>query len=81
MNNKIQKLQQKTLIIVPISLQQLNHKFQNPKFNQKTHLADETKTVLVEMPHYEFREKNIQKGNIVGIRPRALRTFEDGAGI
>jgi sulfate transport system ATP-binding protein len=46
-----------------------------------THLADETKTVLVEMPHYEFREKNIQKGNIVAIRPRALRTFEDGAGI
>lgn len=46
-----------------------------------THLSDDTKTVLVEISHYEFKEKNIQKGNIVGIRPRALRTFEDGAGI
>lgn len=46
-----------------------------------THLENETKTVLVEISHYEFKEKNIKKGDIVGIRPRALRTFEDGAGI
>ncbi|MGE4383563.1 MAG: sulfate/molybdate ABC transporter ATP-binding protein [Arcobacter sp.] len=46
-----------------------------------THLENETKTVLVEISHYEFKEKNINKGDIVGIRPRALRTFEDGAGI
>jgi len=46
-----------------------------------THLENELKTVLVEISHYEFKEKNINKGDIVGIRPRALRTFEDGAGI
>lgn len=46
-----------------------------------THLENETKTVLVEISHYEFKEKNISKGDIVGIRPRSLRTFEDGAGI
>ena len=46
-----------------------------------THLENEAKTVLVEISHYEFKEKNISKGDIVGIRPRALRTFEDGAGI
>ena len=46
-----------------------------------THLENETKTVLVEISHYEFKEKNISKGDIVGICPRALRTFEDGAGI
>ena len=46
-----------------------------------THLENETRTVLVEISHYEFKEKNISKGDIVGIRPRSLRTFEDGAGI
>ena len=46
-----------------------------------THLENEAKTVLVEISHYEFKEKNISKGDIVGIRPRAVRTFEDGAGI
>ena len=46
-----------------------------------THLENEAKTVLFEISHYEFKEKNISKGDIVGIRPRALRTFEDGAGI
>jgi sulfate transport system ATP-binding protein len=33
------------------------------------------------VPHYEFSEKNIKKGDIVGIRTRKLRSFEDGAGI
>ena len=46
-----------------------------------SHLNDDSKTLLVEISHSEFKEKNIQKGNIVGIRPRTLRTFEDGAGI
>lgn len=46
-----------------------------------SHLNDETKTLMVEISHSEFKEKNIQKGDIVGIRPRTLRTFEDGAGI
>ena len=44
-------------------------------------LNDEEKIVNVELSHYEFEEKAIKKGNIVGIRPRTLRTFEDGAGI
>ena len=45
------------------------------------YLNDENKIVLVEMPHFEFNEKSIQKGDIVGIRTRKLRSFEDGAGI
>ena len=45
------------------------------------YLNDENKIVLVEMPHFEFNEKSIQKGDIVGIRTRKLRNFEDGAGI
>lgn len=44
-------------------------------------INNETKIVLVETSHSEFKEKNIQKNDIVGIRPRTLRTFEDGAGI
>jgi sulfate/thiosulfate transport system ATP-binding protein len=46
-----------------------------------SHLDDEEKIVNVEVAHFEFNEKGIKKGNIVGIRPRTLRTFEDGAGI
>ena len=46
-----------------------------------SHLDDEEKIVNVEVAHFEFNEKGIKTGNIVGIRPRALRTFEDGAGI
>lgn len=46
-----------------------------------SHLTDETKTLMVEISHSEFKEKKIQKGNLVGIRPRTLRTFEDGVGI
>ena len=46
-----------------------------------SHLDNEEKIVNVEVPHYEFDEKGIKKGNIVGIRPRTIRTFEDGAGI
>lgn len=46
-----------------------------------THLDNEEKHILVEVSHYEFNDKNIQKGDIVGIRPRELRTFQDGAGI
>ncbi len=46
-----------------------------------SHLNNEEKSVNVEISHFEFNEKNIKKGDIVGIRPRSLRTFEDGAGI
>ncbi len=46
-----------------------------------SHLDNEEKIVNIEVPHYEFDEKGIRKGNIVGIRPRTIRTFEDGAGI
>lgn len=46
-----------------------------------THLDNEQKNILVEVSHYEFNDKNIQKGDVVGIRPRQLRTFEGGAGI
>jgi sulfate transport system ATP-binding protein len=46
-----------------------------------TYLNNEIKTVLVEISHYEFNEKDIKKGDIVGIKLRTLRTFEDGAGI
>ena len=46
-----------------------------------TYLNDEKRVVLVELPHYEFSDKNIKKGDIVGIRTRKLRSFEDGAGI
>ena len=51
------------------------------RLNIDASLENETRTVLVEISHYEFKEKNIKKSDIVGIRPRALRTFEDGAGI
>ncbi|HAC71249.1 MAG TPA: sulfate ABC transporter ATP-binding protein, partial [Arcobacter skirrowii] len=46
-----------------------------------TYLNDEKRVVLVEMPHYEFSNKKIQKGDILGIRTRKLRSFENGAGI
>lgn len=46
-----------------------------------THLDNDTKHIMVEVSHYEFNDKNIQKGDIVGIRPRRIRTFEGGAGI
>lgn len=46
-----------------------------------THFDNEDKHILVEVSHYEFNYKNIQKGDTVGIRPRELRTFEGGAGI
>ncbi len=40
-----------------------------------------SKTILVEISHHEFKYKNINIGDIVGIIPRQLRTFENGAGI
>jgi sulfate transport system ATP-binding protein len=40
-----------------------------------------SKTILVEISHHEFKYKNINIGDIVGISPRQLRTFENGAGI
>jgi sulfate transport system ATP-binding protein len=46
-----------------------------------THVHNDKKHILVEVSHYEFNDKNIQKGDVVGIRPRQLRTFEGGAGI
>ncbi len=46
-----------------------------------THVDNDKKHILVEVSHYEFNDKNIQKGDVVGIRPRQLRTFEGGAGI
>lgn len=42
---------------------------------------NDSNTILVEIPHYEFNDKNIQRDNIVGIRPRKLRSFEYGEGI
>ncbi|WP_198306004.1 sulfate/molybdate ABC transporter ATP-binding protein [Arcobacter vandammei] len=44
-------------------------------------LDDEKKLVFVELSHYDFAEKQLKIGDIVGIRPRKLRSFEDGAGI
>ena len=42
---------------------------------------DNTKTILVEISHHEFKNKKLNKGDIIGIIPRELRTFQDGAGI
>jgi sulfate transport system ATP-binding protein len=39
------------------------------------------KTILVELSHHEFKQKSLNIGDIVGIIPRELRTFEYGAGI
>jgi sulfate transport system ATP-binding protein len=39
------------------------------------------KTILVEISHHEFKQKSLNIGDTVGIIPRALRTFENGAGI
>ncbi|MBE0491123.1 MAG: sulfate ABC transporter ATP-binding protein [Sulfurospirillum sp.] len=39
------------------------------------------KTILVELSHHEFKQKSLNIGDIVGINPRQLRTFKDGAGI
>ena len=36
---------------------------------------------LVEISHHEFKQKNLNIGEVVGIVPRELRTFENGAGI
>ncbi len=44
-------------------------------------IKDESSEILVEIPHYEFRIKNLKKDDIVGIIPRTFRTFQDGAGI
>ncbi|MDD2888108.1 MAG: sulfate ABC transporter ATP-binding protein [Aliarcobacter sp.] len=44
-------------------------------------VEDNTKTILVEISHHEFKNKNLNKGDIIGIIPRELRTFQDGAGI
>lgn len=44
-------------------------------------IKDEGSEILVEIPHYEFRIKNLKKDDIVGIIPRTFRTFQDGAGI
>lgn len=44
-------------------------------------IKDENSEILVEIPHYEFRIKNLKKDDIVGIIPRTFRTFQDGAGI
>ena len=44
-------------------------------------VEDTTKTILVEISHHEFKNKNLNKGDIIGIIPRELRTFQDGAGI
>ncbi len=38
-------------------------------------------TILVEISHHEFKQKNLNIGEVVGIVPRELRTFENGAGI
>ncbi|QKF74440.1 sulfate ABC transporter CysATW, ATP-binding protein CysA [Aliarcobacter faecis] len=46
-----------------------------------TDLKDEKRTILIEMAHYEFNNKNLKKDDIVGVRARKLRSFEDGAGI
>lgn len=42
---------------------------------------EKTKTILVELSHREFKTKQLNIGDIVGIIPRELRTFENGAGI
>lgn len=42
---------------------------------------EKRKSILVEISHHEFKHKNINIGDIVGIIPRQLRTFENGAGI
>ncbi|RBQ28157.1 sulfate/molybdate ABC transporter ATP-binding protein [Aliarcobacter vitoriensis] len=46
-----------------------------------THINDEKRVVLVELSHYEFNDKNLKIGDIVGVRARKLRSFEAGAGI
>ncbi|WP_418187502.1 hypothetical protein ACNSOP_03730 [Aliarcobacter lanthieri] len=44
-------------------------------------IKDEKRTILVEMAHYDFNDKKLKKDDIVGIRARNMRSFEDGAGI
>ncbi|WP_418184752.1 sulfate/molybdate ABC transporter ATP-binding protein [Aliarcobacter vitoriensis] len=46
-----------------------------------THINDEKRVVLVELSHYEFNDKNLKIGDIIGVRARKLRSFEAGAGI
>lgn len=39
------------------------------------------KNILVEVSHHEFKNKSLNVGDVVGIIPRELRTFQDGEGI